>query len=59
MAQYINKTDVIAEIERRKYKLLDNIIFECDKEWAVRTAHQLNRIIFFINTLEVKEVDLD
>ncbi|GEM_PF-3914904 len=57
MAKYINKAAVVAEIERRKQKLLDNIIFESDKEWAVRTAHQLNRIIMFLDTLEVKEVD--
>lgn len=47
----------MAEIENRKRKLLDHIISESDKEWAIRTAHQLNRIIWFLNTLEVKEVD--
>lgn len=57
MAQYIDKSAVVAEIENRKRKLLDHIICESDKEWAIRTAHQLNRIIWFINTLEVKEVD--
>lgn len=55
MEQYIPKSVVLAEIERRKRKLLDHIICERDKEWVVRTAHQLNRIIMFINTLEVKE----
>lgn len=59
MAQYIDKDALVAEIERRKHKLLDNIMFEHDKEWVVRTAHQLNRIIMFIDTLEVKEVDLE
>lgn len=59
MAQYIDKDAVVAEIERRKHKLLDNIICESDKEWVVRTAHQLNRIILFLNTLEVKEVDFE
>ena len=58
MAQYIDKAAVVAEIERRKHKLLDNIMFERDKEWVVRTAHQLNRIILFLDDLEVKEVDL-
>jgi len=58
MAQYIDKSEVVAEIENRKHKLLDHIICESDKEWAIRTAHQLNRIIRFINTLEVKEVDM-
>ena len=59
MAQYISKSALVAEIERRKHKLLDNIICEGDKEWVVRTAHQLNRILLFLDTLEVKEVDLD
>jgi hypothetical protein len=59
MTQYINKANVVAEIERRKHKLLDTIKFERDKEWVVRTAHQLNRIILFLDTLEVKEVDLE
>jgi hypothetical protein len=57
MAQYIDKDVLVAEIERRKQKLLDHIICESDKEWAVRTAHQMNKIIYFINTLEVKDVD--
>ena len=59
MKQYIEKSAVVAEIEKRKHKLLDSIIRERDKEWVVRTAHQLNRIIWFLNTLEVKEVDLE
>ena len=59
MAQYIDKAAVVAEIEKRKWKLLDHIICERDKEWACRTAHQLNKIKFFIDTLEVKEVDLE
>ena len=58
MKQYIDKAKVVAEIEKIKHKLLDHIICESDKEWAIRTAHQLNRIIWFINTLEVKEVDM-
>lgn len=57
--ELIDKSAVVAEIERRKHKLLDNIMFEHDKEWVVRTAHQLNRIIMFLDTLEVKEVDLE
>ena len=57
--ELIDKAAVVAEIERRKHKLLDNIMFERDKEWVVRTAHQLNRIILFLDTLEVKEVDLE
>ena len=56
--ELIDKAAVVAEIERRKHKLLDHIICESDKEWVVRTAHQLNRIILFLDDLEVKEVDL-
>jgi Asp-tRNA(Asn)/Glu-tRNA(Gln) amidotransferase C subunit len=59
MTEYIDKDALVAEIERRKHKLLDNIMFEHDKEWVVRTAHQLNRIIMYLDTLEVKEVDLE
>ena len=55
----IDKDALVAEIERRKHKLLDNIICESDKEWVVRTVHQLNRIILFLDTIEVKEVDLE
>ena len=55
--RYIDKDAIVAEIERRKHKLLDHVIFESDKEWVVRTAHQFNRIIMFIDTLEVKEVE--
>ena len=57
--ELIDKAAVVAEIERRKHKLLDSIIRARDKEWVVRTTHQLNRIISFLNTLEVKEVDLE
>ena len=56
--ELIDKAAVKAELERRKQHLLDNIICERDKEWAVRTAHQLNRIISFLDTLEVKEVNI-
>ena len=59
MKQYIDKAKVVAEIEKIKHKLLDHIISESDKEWAIRTAHQLNRIIRFLDTIEVKEVDLE
>lgn len=59
MTQYIDKSAVVAEIERRKHKLLDSIIRARDKEWVVRTTHQLNRIISFLNTIEVKTVDLE
>ena len=57
--ELINKTAVVAEIEKRKQKLLDHIICESDKEFACRTAHHLNRIKELIDSLEVKEMDLD
>lgn len=57
--ELINKVAVVAEIEKRKQKLLDHIICESDKEFACRTAHHLNRIKDFIDALEVKEVDLE
>ena len=57
--ELIDKSALVAEIEKIKHKLLDHIICESDKEWAIRTAHQLNRIIRFINTLEVKDVNLE
>ena len=57
--ELIDKAAVVAEIERRKRKLLDNIICESDKEWVVRTAHQLNRILLFLDTLEVIEIGVD
>ena len=59
MKSYIEKSAVVAEIEKRKHKLLDHIICERDKEWAIRTAHLLNRIIWFIGSLEVRGVDLE
>lgn len=57
--ELIEKSAVVAEIENRKRRLLDHIICESDKEWAIRTAHQLNRIIWFLNTLEVEDVNLE
>lgn len=59
MKQYIDKAAIVAEIERRKHKLLDHIMFERDKEWAIRTAHQLNGIIWFLDTFEVEWVDFE
>ena len=59
MEQYILKSDLVAEIERR----ITNI-----KGYCLREGHdtrfdvvpeQLSLILAFINTLEVKENDLD
>ena len=59
MAQYIDKAAIVAEIEKRRTNI---------KEYCVRKGHdrkfdvvpeQLAQILSFINTLEVKEVDLE
>ena len=63
MIQYIPKAAVLAEIERRRdaclmrQKNLEAIgqVTVIDK----MIANQLNRIISFINNLEVKKVDLE
>lgn len=47
--QYISKSAVVTEIEKRKHKnLLNEGAFEEDID-----------ILYFLNTLEVKEMDLD
>ena len=49
MIQYIDKSSLVAEIEKRKHRnVLNEGAFEEDID-----------ILSFINTLEVKEVDLD
>lgn len=59
MEQYINKSAVVAEIERIKANI---------KEYCVREGHdrrfdvvpeQLAQILSFIDSLETKEVDLE
>ena len=54
MAQYIDKSALVAEIEKRR------------KEWwfgssieAKYKKEECDDILFFINTLEVKEVDIN
>lgn len=62
MAQYINKSALVAEIERRRdAALMRQRNLEAIGQVTVldeMVANQLNRILSFINTLEVKEVDL-
>ena len=55
MAKYINKDAIVAEIER-----LENDEFLCDS-YDVATGFQsaLRMVQEFIDTLEVKEVDLE
>lgn len=47
------------EIERLKKKLLDHIIIQSDFSYAQRCAHQLNKIIRFIDALQEEPVSED
>ncbi len=63
MKQYISKSDLVAEIENRRdsfYSLSES----CEKGTPAKAgfyaqAQTLEGILSFINTLEVKEADLD
>ena len=63
MEQYIPKSAVVAEIERRKDAALmrQQNLEAIGQETALNKmiVFELNRIISFIDSLEVKEVDLD
>ena len=55
MAQYVGKSALVAEIER-----LQNDEFLCDSyDMATGFQSALRMVQEFINTLEVKEVDLE
>lgn len=61
MTQYIDKAAVVAEIERQQRKLcllsqLDNV--ELRRDAAIQNGVYYS-FLSFINTLEVKEVDLE
>ena len=56
MEQYINKTALVAEIERLKDEYLRHSRNKFYAGWSCGT---LDDILRFIETLEVKEVDLD
>ena len=61
MKQYIDKSDVLAEIERRLEKIA-NVSSENNTELATIHGAQIYELINlaqYINTLEVKEVDLN
>ena len=61
MKQYINKSALVAEIERRK-EAISNSSNENNRELAaIRGAQQyeLINLALFIGTLEVEEVDLE
>lgn len=63
MVQYIDKNALVAKIKRRRdaalirQKNLESIGQETVLNEMV--ANELNKILSFINTLEVKEVDLE
>ena len=52
MTQYINKDKVVAEIEKRRSKNARNKL-------NLAAAFEDNYLLSFLNTLEVKEVDLE
>ena len=58
MEQYISKAAVVAEINRRKKELIElsNESNRFVNQWA---CGSLDNILSFIDTLEVKEVDLE
>ena len=61
MAQYIPKAAVVAEIERR-LDVLANTSAGDNKEFAAIIGaqyYELINLVQYINTLEVKEVDLE
>ena len=61
MKQYIDKADVVAEIERLKEDALQKKD-QCKRSGLERIMHKIgayNKILSFLNTLEVKEVDLE
>lgn len=56
MEQYISKSALVAEIKKR-YKLVDK--YETKGFCAIASRYELIHLINFINTPEVKEVDLE
>lgn len=47
------------EIESLRGKLLDHIHIESDKQYAIRAAHQFNKLLQFIDSLPEKPVSED
>jgi len=52
MGQYINKSDIIAEIKRRLWLLVPKVTF-------YQQRAELEKLLSYIDTLEVKEVDFE
>ena len=51
MKQYIDKAALVAEIERRRNDYINSFMTE--------QVYMLNNVLDFLDTIEVKEVDLD
>ena len=61
MAQYINKDALVEEIGRLKAESLQKKS-QCKRSGLERMMHQIgayNKILSFLDTLEVKEVDIE
>ena len=58
MAQYIDKDALVAEIERRFDEYSSSILKHYDACKEAK-AQELGKILTIINTLEVKEVDVE
>lgn len=61
MAQYIDKSDLVAEIEKIKSETLQKKE-QCKRSGLEKIMHQIsayNKVLSFLDTLEVKEVDLE
>ena len=56
MTQYISKSALVAELERRK-KYYENI--QMIKPVYENNIEDFNELLSFLDTIEVKEVDLD
>ena len=64
MEQYISKAAVVAEIEKEKKEYaiaFSNMAFKSHEEWLIEKGkyRKLLDILSFLDTLEVKEVDLE
>ena len=57
MAQYIDKDALVAEVERRIKSTNNDVKIGAIESFTV--SKTLNSLISFINTLEVKDVDLE
>ena len=58
MAQYIDKSALVAEIEKRFDEYSSSILRHYDACTEAK-ASELGKILVILNTLEVKEVDLE